>query len=93
MVLQPKEIPQQSWGDLFTLMSEGDQWRAYVPPELAYGAKGRPIKNLPPHSPIIVEMELFLVMGEGKSRDEARKSFLLAQEGAAAASGPEDSIF
>jgi FKBP-type peptidyl-prolyl cis-trans isomerase 2 len=79
MVLQPREIPQQSWGNLFTMMSEGDQWRVYVPPELAYGAEGRPEQKIAPHSPIIVEMELFLVMAEGKPRDEATKAFLRAQ--------------
>ena len=73
MILRPVEIPLQSWGNLYTLMSEGDAWRAYIPPELAYGEYER--EKIPPHTPLIIDLELFLVMGPGKSREEAIKAF------------------
>lgn len=80
MVLQPREIPHQGWGNIYTMMTEGDLWRVYVPPELAYGAEGQPERNIPPHTPLIVEMEVHLVMDAGKSREEAQKAFLEAQK-------------
>jgi hypothetical protein len=80
MVLRPREVPIHAWGDIYTLMSEGDRWRVYVPPELAYGAEGQPERKIPPHAPIVVELEVFLVMDAGKSREEARKAFLEAQQ-------------
>jgi hypothetical protein len=80
MVLRPREVPMHSWGNIFILMAEGDRWRVHVPPELAYGAEGQPDRNIPPYAPIVVEMEVFLVMDAGKSRDEARKAFQEAQQ-------------
>lgn len=80
MVLRPIELPVHSWGDIYTLMTEGDRWRVHVPPELAYGASGHPDLKIPPYAPIVVEMEVFLVMDAGKSRAEARKAFEEAQQ-------------
>lgn len=57
------------------LMAEGDRWKVYVPPELAYGEAGRE-GAVPPHSPVIIDVNLIKVKStRGKTLDKARHAF------------------
>lgn len=42
-----------------SLMRQGDKWRVFIRPELAYGEEGRPA--IPPNSALIFEIELISV--------------------------------
>jgi len=48
------------WTEALQLMSEGDKWRLYLPPELAYG-EASPSAAIPPNSALIFEVELLEV--------------------------------
>lgn len=48
------------WTEALQLMSEGDKWRLYLPPELAYG-EASPSPAIPPNSALIFEVELLEV--------------------------------
>ena len=41
------------------LMQEGDTWRVFIHPDLAYGSEGRP--TIPPNSTLIFDISLHLV--------------------------------
>ena len=41
---------------LISLMQEGDFWRVFIHPDLAYGAEGRP--TIPPNSVLIFDIKL-----------------------------------
>jgi len=50
----------KGWQEALTLMKEGAKWELYIPPELAYGARGsRP--NIGPHAVLIFELELISI--------------------------------
>ena len=42
-------------------MREGDSWRVFIHPSLAYGEKGTP--GIPPNSTIIFDIDLLTVSG------------------------------
>lgn len=48
-----KELP--GLREILPMMNEGSKWHVYVPPELAYGAKGNP-PNVPPNAVIVYEL-------------------------------------
>lgn len=48
------------WTEALQLMSEGDKWRLFLPPELAYG-EASPSPAIPPNSALIFEVELLEV--------------------------------
>lgn len=48
------------WQQALTRMKEGEKWRLFVPPELAYGESGR--EGVPPQSTLIYELELVEVI-------------------------------
>ncbi len=48
------------WTEALQLMSVGDKWRLYLPPELAYG-EASPSPAIPPNSALIFEVELLEV--------------------------------
>ena len=50
----------KGWTEALQLMKVGDKWRLYVPSDLAYGARGAG-QNIPPHTPLIFEVELISI--------------------------------
>lgn len=64
------------WTEAMQVMCEGDKWRLFIPYELAYGERGSPPK-IPPFSPLVFELEMLEVKGDGgKPCDHARKELL-----------------
>lgn len=50
----------KGWQEALQLMKEGSKWELYIPPELAYGKRGR-TDAIPPNSALIFEVELLAV--------------------------------
>jgi FKBP-type peptidyl-prolyl cis-trans isomerase len=50
----------KGWTEALKLMHEGDKWRLFIPPELAYGDKAQGDK-ITPNSLLIFEVELVKV--------------------------------
>ena len=61
---QPAEFPVggviAGWTEALQLMNAGSKWRLYVPSELAYGEQG--VGSIPPHSVLVVDVELLEVL-------------------------------
>jgi FKBP-type peptidyl-prolyl cis-trans isomerase FklB len=54
-------VALKGWQEALTHMKEGEKWRLFVPPELAYGEKGLRDK-VPPQSTLIYELQLVEVI-------------------------------
>uniref|UniRef100_UPI0033406411 FKBP-type peptidyl-prolyl cis-trans isomerase n=1 Tax=Parapedobacter defluvii TaxID=2045106 RepID=UPI0033406411 len=50
----------KGWQEGIQLMSQGAQYRIYIPSDLGYGERGAG-QDIPPYSPLIFEVELILV--------------------------------
>lgn len=50
----------KGWTEALKLMREGDKWRLFIPPELAYGDKGQG-ETIPANALLIFEVELVAV--------------------------------
>jgi len=50
----------KGWREALPLMKEGAKWELFIPPELAYGKRGRP-NIVPPNSALVYEVELIAV--------------------------------
>lgn len=53
----------KGWQEALQLMRVGDKWKVFVPPELAYGARGAGAL-IGPHETLIFEMELLAIKAE-----------------------------
>lgn len=63
----PAEFPLNrviaGWTEGLQLMSEGDKYRFYIPPELGYGETGAPGGSIGPNEALVFEVELLEVKG------------------------------
>jgi FKBP-type peptidyl-prolyl cis-trans isomerase FklB len=61
---KPAEYPVKNfikgWTEALQLMKEGAKWELYIPPELAYGARGN--RGIPGNSTLIFQIELIEVV-------------------------------
>lgn len=57
-------VALRGWQQALKQMKEGEKWRLFIPPELAYGEKGLRDK-VPPQSTLIYELELVEVIDRG----------------------------
>ena len=51
---------------LISLMQEGDFWRVFIHPDLAYGEEGRP--TIPPNAALIFDIKLHAIMQNPNER-------------------------
>jgi cyclophilin family peptidyl-prolyl cis-trans isomerase len=50
------------WREGVTLMKVGEKARLVIPSQLAYGTRGEPRANIPPHAPLTFEVELLRIV-------------------------------
>ncbi|MCQ8277309.1 FKBP-type peptidyl-prolyl cis-trans isomerase [Acetobacteraceae bacterium KSS8] len=63
IVTLPLDQVIKGWTEGLQLMRPGDVWTFYVPPNLAYGAKGA--GPIPPDAALVFRIELVAVSGRG----------------------------
>lgn len=64
---QPAEFPVKAvipgWTEALKKMKKGSKWNLYIPPELAYGDRGRP--GIPANSVLVFDVELIDIKAAG----------------------------
>ena len=63
------------WTEGVQLMSEGDKYRFFIPPDLAYGEEGRPGGPIGPNAALIFDVELLKVSSPERNLKAAEKFF------------------
>ncbi|MBX2989007.1 MAG: FKBP-type peptidyl-prolyl cis-trans isomerase [Bdellovibrionaceae bacterium] len=67
---EPAEFPVKGvipgWTEALKLMPAGTKAKLFIPPDLAYGAQGRP--GIPANSALIFDVELIEIMKKGKKK-------------------------
>ncbi len=53
-----QKLLSKGWQEALRLMTEGSQWRIYIPGELAFGEKGLSEKNILPNETLVIETHL-----------------------------------
>lgn len=80
---EPTSFPVEGviagWTEALQLMKEGDKWQLFVPPELAYGARGTPDGKIGPNQTLIFEVELISV-ADAKKAEDAEKAEAKTEE-------------
>ena len=61
----------KGWKEALQLMPVGSKWQLFIPPDLAYGARGEPHAEIAPNSTLIFEVELLSI--KNKTKDEKSK--------------------
>ena len=61
------------WVEALQLMKVGDQWKLYIPSELAYGAQS-PSPKIPANSVLVFELELLGIQGQEGGEKAAAES-------------------
>ena len=73
----PIELPVggviPGWVEALQLMKVGDQWKLYIPSELAYGAQS-PSPKIPANSVLVFELELLGIQGQEGGEKAAAES-------------------
>jgi FKBP-type peptidyl-prolyl cis-trans isomerase FklB len=60
----------KGWSEALQLMREGAKWELFIPPEMAYGKRGR--KPIPPNSALLFEVELISVKQQPATADKEK---------------------
>ncbi len=61
------------WTEGVQLMTEGDRYRFFIPPELAYGESGTPGGPIGPNAALIFDVELLKVTSPERNAEAAKK--------------------
>ena len=61
------------WTEGVQLMSEGDRYRFFIPPDLAYGEQGTPGGPIGPNEALIFDVELIKVTSADRNAESAAK--------------------
>lgn len=60
------------WTEGVQLMSEGDKFRFFIPPDLAYGERGTPGGPIGPNEPLIFDVELLKVQNPARNLEKSQ---------------------
>ena len=70
---QPATFPVsgviKGWTEALQLMPVGSKWQLFVPPDLAYGARGAGFE-IGPNSTLIFEVELMSIAPQGQNQNK-----------------------
>jgi len=59
----------KGWQEALPLMKEGSKWQVYIPPELAYGARGAG-NIIGPNEALIFDIELLSIKSDADGKDK-----------------------